>query len=424
MILIKDGRLIDPLSQTDEIRDIVIDGGIIKHIGKFAATDDYDQIIEAKGHVVTPGLLDIHVHFRDPGQTHKEDINTGANAAAKGGFTTVVMMANTTPVIDNEETLNQVLEIAKKVPIHVKTVAAVSKGFKGKELTDMKKLMDMGAVGFSDDGLPLMNVSFVRKAMNAIKDLDTVMSLHEEDPSLIGKAGINDGKVSRVNGFVGAPKVSETVMIARDCMLALDTGAKVHIQHLSCAESVELIRTAKKLGANITCEVTPQHFSLTDQAVLEKGTLAKLNPPLRTERDRYEMILGLKDGTIDMIVTDHAPHSCEEKGLALEEAPSGLTGLETSLAVGITNLVRKGHLSLPELIEKMSLTPARLYGFDAGHLTVGGKADITIFDDREAWEVKPSEFVSKSANSPFIGETLLGKVKYTICNGTVVYSDK
>jgi len=422
MILIKGGRLIDPRSGTDELRDLVIERDRIKYIGRFHVSDEYERVIDAKGKVVAPGLIDVHVHFRDPGLTYKEDILTGSAAAARGGFTTVVCMANTKPIADAPEILQMVLDSAKQSPIRVKTVAAVSLGFQGKELTDMPVLSRMGAVGFSDDGMPLTNAAFVRKAMLAVKKLDLPISLHEEDPALIGKAGVNDGEVSAAHGFTGAPSVSESSMVARDCMLALDTGAKVHMQHLSCAESVAAVRLAKTLGANITAEATPQHFTLTEKAVQEKGTLAKLNPPLRTENDRYAIIMGLKDGAIDIIATDHAPHSKEEKALPLTEAPSGLTGLETSLAVGITNLVRRGHIGLPELIEKMTLAPSRLYDFDSGYLAEGGKADIVIFDDKESWTV--SSFSSKAANSPFIGQTLLGKIKHTICGGRIVYSDK
>jgi dihydroorotase len=257
--------------------------------------------------------------------------------------------------------------------------------------------------------------------MLAVRELDAPLALHEEDPALIGRAGVNDGKISESLGFRGAPKVSESSMVARDCMLALATGARVHMQHLSCAESVAVVRLAKELGARVTAEATPQHFSLTEEAVARKGTLVKVNPPLRGEDDRYALIAGLKDGTVDVIATDHAPHSAEEKARPFVEAPSGLTGLETALALGIAGLVRRGHLSLPHLIEKMTLAPARLYGFDAGYLAEGGPADIVIFDDRELWTV--TDFSSKATNSPFIGETLPGKVKYTICRGAVVYRD-
>jgi dihydroorotase len=419
MILIKDGRLIDPRSGTDEVRDVVVEGERIKYIGKFHVSDEYEQVIDARSKVVAPGVVDVHVHFREPGFTYKEDIQSGSAAAARGGFTTVVCMANTKPIVDNPQVLRQVLDAADGSPVRVKTVAAVSKGFGGKELTDMGELKNMGAVGFSDDGVPLLDAAFLRRAMSAARETDAPISLHEEDPALIGKPGINDGEVSAALGFAGAPKVSESSMVARDCMLALDTGAKVHMQHLSCAESVAVVRLAKELGAKVTAETTPQHFSLTERAVLEKGTLAKLNPPLRGENDRYALIAGLKDGTIDMIATDHAPHSDEEKARPLTEAPSGLTGLETSLALGITNLVRKGHLSLIDLIGKMAYSPAKLYNFDAGYLAEGGPADIAIFDDRESWVV--ADFASKANNSPFVGCTLLGKVRCTVCRGKIVY---
>jgi len=419
MILIKGGRVIDPKTGTDAIRDIVIEGERITRIGTFDSSGEYETVLDATGKIVAPGLIDIHVHFRDPGLTYKEDIQSGAAAAARGGFTTVVCMANTKPIIDNEETARLVLDTAAKAPIRVKTVAAVSKGFGGKELTDLRALFDLGVAGFSDDGIPIMDAGFLRKAMRAVKELNAPICLHEEDPSLIGKPGINDGRVSASLGFEGAPNVAESAIVARDCMLALDTGAKVHIQHLSSAESVAAIRMAKAMGASVTTEVTPQHVSLTEEAVLERGAIAKLNPPLRTEADRVALVEGLKDGTIDMIVTDHAPHSAEEKQRPITEAPSGLTGLETALAVCITHLVNKGHLSLPALIEKMTLAPARLYGFDSGFLAEGCKADIVIFDDKEQWTVK--DFASKSSNSPFIGCTLTGKVNYTMCNGRVVY---
>ncbi|MDR2528209.1 MAG: dihydroorotase [Synergistaceae bacterium] len=422
MILIKDGRLIDPKTGVDEVRDVVLEGERVKYIGKFHVSDEYERVLDARSKVIAPGLVDVHVHFREPGLTYKEDISSGAAAAARGGFTTVVCMANAKPVVDSLRVLQQVLESAARVPIRVRTVAAVSKGFEGRELTDMGGLKAAGAVGFSDDGVPITDPAFLREAMRVVRELDVPISLHEEDPTLIGNAGINDGEASAALGLVGAPKASESSMVARDCMLALDMGAKVHVQHVSCAESIAVIRLAKELGARVTAEATPSHFSLTEKAVLEKGTLAKLNPPLRGERDRYALIAGLKDGAIDMIATDHAPHSDEEKRKKLTEAPSGLTGLETSLALGITNLVRKGRLTLFNLIEKMALAPARLYGFDAGYLTEGAPADIVIFDDKESWVV--SNFASKANNSPFVGQTLLGKVKYTICRGKVVYEDE
>jgi dihydroorotase len=427
MTLISGGRLIDPKSGADEFRDLLLEGGRIKGIGHFSPGAGYERIIDARGKTVVPGLIDVHVHFRDPGlNALTEDIASGAAAAARGGFCSVVCMANTKPPVDNAETLAEVLAKAAKAPIHVYTLAAVSKGMAGRELTDMAGLRRQGALGFSDDGIPIRDPAFLHKALLAARSLDAggrgaPISLHEEDPALIGLAGIHEGTVSAALGIPGAPAVSESAMVARDCMLALASGARVHIQHLSCAESPELIRLAKRLGARLTAEVTPQHFSLTEDAVLAQGTLAKLNPPLRTERDRQALIAALKDGTIDMIATDHAPHNMEEKKRPFAAAPSGLIGLETALALGITNLVLPGHLTLPELIGKMTAAPAALYDLEAGFLAEGGPADITIIDDRETWTV--GGFVSKSSHSPFVGETLTGKVKYTISGGILVYQD-
>lgn len=421
MILIKNGRVIDPKSGIDENLDIAIDNGKIVGIGKFQKNEDTEQVLDVRGQVVAPGLVDVHVHFRDPGLTYKEDLVTGANAAAAGGYTTVICMANTKPVVDSEEVLKDLRERAEKLPVHVLNTAAVTVGLKGQELTDMDTLKRCGAAGFTDDGIPLQDIRLLKQAFQKVKELDVPISLHEEDPQLIGSFGVNQGEVSKKAGVPGASAEAEEVMVARDCLMALHTGARVNIQHVSSKVSVEMIRLMKKLGANIYAEVTPQHFSLTEQAVLEKGTLAKVNPPLRTEDDRYGLIKGLKEDVIDIIATDHAPHSAEEKMKNLMEAPSGLIGLETALALGITNLVRKGHMTLPHLLEKMTVKPAELYQLDCGTIKVGQDADLVIFDEREKWTV--DKFHSKSANSPFIGAELYGKVKYTICKGAVVYKD-
>ena len=430
MILIQGGRVIDPAGKTDQLADVVLDKDRIAGIfplGQGGAEGanmgpnevSYDEIIDAAGLVVAPGLVDVHVHFRDPGLTYKEDIHTGAAAAARGGFTTVVCMANTKPIVDNAETLRYVLEEGKKTGIHVLTCAAVSKGFEGKELTDMEGLLAAGAAGFTDDGIPLMDGPFVKKAMEEAARLGTVLSFHEEDKAFISQNGINHGAVSEKLEIYGSPALAEDSLVARDCMIALDTGAVVDIQHISSGHSVEMVRLAKKLGAKVWAEVTPHHFTLTEEAVLTYGTLAKMNPPLRTEADRLKLIEGLKDGTIDMIATDHAPHSKEEKEKPLTEAPSGILGLETALALGITSLVKPGHLTMLELMEKMSLNPARLYKLDGGRLEKGAPADLVIFDESGQWKVK--DFVSKSTNSPFLGWELTGQVKKTICGGVVVY---
>ena len=426
MIVIKGGRIVDPGRNIDAEGDVWLDGDKIKKVvlgGEHEELTEGAQVIDAAGKVVAPGLVDVHVHFRDPGFTYKEDIHTGAAAAAKGGFTTVVLMANTKPVVDNAETLNYVLEEGKKTGINVLSTAAVSVGLKGQELTDMEALKAAGAAGFTDDGIPLRDGALVRAAMEKAAALNMPLSFHEEDPAYIKQNGINHGEVSEKLGIYGSPALAEDAMVARDCMIAKDTGAAIDVQHISSANSVAMVRLAKALGANVWAEVTPHHFTLTEEAVFEHGTLAKMNPPLRTKADRDALIEGLKDGTIDIIATDHAPHSAEEKARPLTEAPSGITGLETSLALGITSLVKKGHLTMVQLMEKMSLNPARLYHLDCGRLEEGRPADLVIFDPEKAWTVKAEEFASKSANSPFVGEELTGKVTYTICKGKVIYED-
>lgn len=420
MLLIKGGRVIDPKTGMDQVQDIVIQDGIIKTVGQ-ADQAEYDKVIDASGKIVGPGLVDVHVHFRDPGLTYKEDIQTGAAAAAKGGFTTVVCMANTKPVVDNEETLEYVISQGKKTKIHVLAAAAISKGLKGQELTNMEELKAKGAAGFTDDGIPLMDASMVKKAMEEAARLDVPLSFHEEDPQFIQNNGISRGAVSEQLGIFGSPALAEDVLVARDCMLALYTGASVNIQHISSGNSVKMVELAKALGAKVTAEVTPHHFALTEDAVLEHGALAKMNPPLRTEKDRQQLIEGLKSGAIDIIATDHAPHSTEEKNKPLTEAPSGIIGLETALSLGIMELVDKGHLTMVQLMEKMSLNPARLYRLDKGYIEEGGPADLVIFDEKEMWRAE--EFVSKAENSPFKGKELKGKVKYTICGGEIAYDD-
>lgn len=426
MLLILNGRVIDPKSSIDKIMDLVVDQGKIKDMGtdlKDRYLSERPDVIDASGMVVAPGLIDVHVHFRDPGFTYKEDIQTGARAAAKGGFTTVVCMANTKPPVDNVETLEYIINEGKKTGIHVLTAANITVGMKGETLTDMELLKAHGAAGFTDDGIPLKNAALVKKAMEEAVRLDVPLSFHEEDPSLIENNGINRGAVSEKLGIGGSPAAAEDVLVARDCMLALHTGAVIDIQHISSGYSVRMVELAKQLGAHVAAEVTPHHFSLDETAILKHGTLAKMNPPLRTAEDREEILRGLREGIIDVIATDHAPHSSEEKDRPLTQAPSGIIGLETSLALGMTNLVRTGQLSLLQLVEKMTLNPAALYHLEGtkGWLGKGADADLVIFDPEEKWTV--GKFESKSSNSPFIGESLYGKVKYTICDGRIVYAD-
>lgn len=428
-MLIKNGRVIDPESGFDGLADLLIEDGKIKKIVKRVdgGTDNTvpervngaDEVLDASGMIIAPGLVDVHVHFRDPGLTHKEDIETGAAAAKAGGYTTVVCMANTNPAADNPDTIGYIIEKGKKTGIHVLAAAAVSKGLKGRELTDMDALKACGAAGFTDDGIPLMDEKLVKQAMEKARELNLPLSFHEEDPAFIINNGINKGVVSDQLGIGGSPALAEDSLVARDCMIALHTGAAVNIQHISSRNSVKMVALAKQLGADVWAEVTPHHFTLDETAVLKHGTLAKMNPPLRTEKDREALIEGLKSGAIDIIATDHAPHSREEKEKPLTAAPSGIIGLETALPLAVTNLVKEGHLTYVQLFEKMCLNPARLYRLDSGRIKEGSDADLVIFDDRESFTV--GDFVSRSSNSPFTGETLYGRVRFTICGGKVVF---
>lgn len=422
MILIKNGRLVNPATNTDEVMDVAIENGKILKVGKGIKENGFEKVIDATGKIVAPGLIDVHVHFRDPGFEHKEDLLTGSASAAKGGFTTVVCMANTKPVVDSVEVLNYVQNKAELVPINIVQAAAITKGFLGKELVDMKTLKEAGALGFTDDGLPINDTALVMKAMEMAKELDVPLSFHEEDPSLIGNPGVNAGEVAKELGLVGAPNVAEDVMVARDCMMAMKTGAKVDIQHISSGNSVDMVRFAKQHGARVYAEASPHHFTLTEDAVREHKTFAKMNPPLRTAWDRDKIIEGLKDNTIEIIATDHAPHTTEEKTGEFQNCPSGIIGLETSLALGIMSLVNAGHLTYLQLMEKMSVKPAELYNLDTANISEGKPADIVIFDPNEKWVA--GDYASKAENTPFTGMEMTGKVKYTICNGRIAYEDK
>lgn len=421
MLLIKNGYVMNPKTKDEGKKDILIEQGRIRSIGEGLEVPEA-EMIDAAGKIVAPGLVDVHVHFRDPGFTYKEDIVSGAKAAAKGGFTSVVLMANTKPAADNEETIQYVLDKGKTTGIHVETCAAVTVGMQGRELVPMEQLRKMGAAGFTDDGIPLLDEKLVREAMKEAGKLGVPLSFHEEDPAFIENNGINRGKASAHFGIGGSDRQAEISLVKRDLELALETGAVINIQHISSKEAVELVRQAKKRGKNIHAEAAPHHFTLTQEAVIAHGTLAKMNPPLREEADRLAVIEGLKDGTIDLIATDHAPHSKEEKEKAITEAPSGIIGLETALSLGIEELVEKKYLSMMQLLEKMSFNPAKLYGLAGGTIEEGVAADLVIFDKEEKW--KAEEFVSKSANSPFLGKTMTGKVLYTICDGNIVYRAK
>lgn len=429
-MIIKNGKVINPIDRTSAYLHIRIEDGKIAAISEnlIDLIDDYsgdfseEEVIDAKGLYIAPGLIDVHVHFREPGFEYKETIETGAAAAAKGGFTTVVCMANTKPAVDSPETLKYVLDQGKKTSIHVLSAACVTEGMQGKKMTNMSELKEAGAAGFTDDGIPIMDEKLLREAMMTAKRLDLPISLHEEDPFYIKNNGINAGEISKHLKIGGSPSIAEESLVKRDLELACETGVSINVQHISSAKAVQFVKEAKKQSQYIHAEATPHHFSLTEQAVLTYGTHAKMNPPLRTEEDRQAIIEGLRDGTIDLIATDHAPHSVEEKQRPLTEAPSGIIGLETALSLGITSLYKPGYLTLEDLIQKMTWNPAKLYHLDAGTIEIGKNADLVLFDVEETWVYDQS--VSKAKNSPFIGQTLQGKVKMTICEGKIIFLEE
>ncbi len=420
-MIIKNGRVIDPISKTDDILDIKVAKEKIVAIEKdiFVDKDSDEKVIDATGKVVVPGLVDVHVHFRDPGATYKENLKTGSKAAVAGGFTTVVQMANTIPKIDSKEKIDDHYKRAKDLPLKVFTVSALTKNFGDLEIVDMEKNYKAGAVAFTDDGIPNRNSKLILEAMERAKKLDAIISFHEEDPNLISENGINHSEISEKLNIYGSPSVAETSFIARDIAIAIYSGAKISIQHISTGMGVELVKFAKKMGANVFAEVTPHHLSLSDKALLEYKALAKMNPPLRSENDRLRIIEGIKEGTIEIIATDHAPHSVEEKLLPITKAPSGIIGLETSFSICYENLVLKENISLMKLIELMSTNPAKIYGLDGGEIALGKNCDIAIIDLES--EYKINKFKSKSSNSPFKDKVLRGEILYTISDGKVVY---
>ena len=419
-VLIRGGRVMDPASGRDEIADILVRDGRIAAIGpELLCTEPDTEVIEAAGLVAAPGFVDVHVHFRDPGFPEKEDILTGAAAAARGGYTTVIMMANTEPRIDCPEVLSQVLEKGKQTGIHVLSCANVTVGMKGREIVAMEELKKAGAAGFTDDGVPILDEKIVREACERVAALGVPISFHEEDPKYIETNGINRGKASEYYGVGGSSREAEYSMVERDVRIAAETGADIDIQHISTKEAVELVRQARRDHKNVHAEATPHHFTLTEEAVIRYGSLAKMNPPLREEEDRLAIIEGLADGTIEMIATDHAPHTAEEKARPITKAPSGIIGLETAFSLGIYSLVKPGHLTLMQLLEKMTVNPARLYHLDAGILTVGGPADLVLLDPEAT--VTYTEYASRATNTPFTGWELPGQVVRTICNGHTVW---
>ena len=421
-IVIKNGRVVDPASRVDEELDLLIENDRIADLSRnIAVRDDYG-VIDAKGRLVLPGLIDMHVHFREPGREDVETIYGGSTVAAKSGFTSVCTMPNTDPVIDNQALVRFIKLEAEKGPVNVYPVATATKGMKGGEISEMGELIGAGAVAFTDDGLPITSSILMRRALEYSRMFDVPIISHAEDLELTDDGIMNEGKNSILLGLKGIPSESEEVMIARDVILTRLTGGRLHVAHVSAGGAVEIIRRAKTDGIRVTCETAPHYFALTDDAVAECLAMAKMKPPLRTEEDRRAIIEGLRSGVIDVIATDHAPHSHNEKMQELEYAPFGIVGLETAVPLIISVLVRENGFSYFEAFEKVTVNPARILKIERGELRAGRPADITVIDPEKKIMVNEEFFLSRCKNSPFIGRELYGSVEYTVCNGNVVYS--
>ena len=420
-LLIKGGRVMDPASGRDEELDVLIEGGRIRRIaGDIPGTGK--KIIDASGKVVSPGFIDLHTHLRQPGREDEETIETGSGAAAKGGFTTVCAMPNTEPPIDDPSLVEFVYNEARRCAlVEVLPIATISAGRRGKDLSPMGRLKRAGAVGFSDDGDWVTDSNLMRRALEYAKMLNLPLITHCEDKALTQEGVMNEAYYSTTLGLRGIPKQAEEVAIFRDLVLLGMTRSRLHVAHLSTSRGVELVREAKREGLKVTSEVTPHHLTLTDKEVASFNTNTKMNPPLREEEDVAALKQGLKDETIDVIATDHAPHTAEEKEVDYVSAPFGITGLETALGLAIRELVEKGTLSLTEVLAKMTVNPAQILGMSIGRIEKGARADLAIFDPEKSWKVREEEFLSKSANSPFIGWEIPGKVEWTIAGGKVVY---
>jgi dihydroorotase len=421
-ILITGGRVVDPSQRLDDILDIRIRDGRVVGAGKGLARSGDEASFDASGLVVAPGLVDVHVHLREPGQEYKESIETGARAAAAGGFTSVCAMPNTLPVNDSAAITRLIVEKASRVGlVNVFPIGAITKGSAGEELAAISGMARAGAVAISDDGMPVMNAQLMRRAMEYAADLGLPVVDHCEDRNLAAGGVMNEGGCSARLGLKGINRTAEEVQVVRDCLLAEITGAHVHIAHLSTVRSLEFVRDAKARGLRVTCEVTPHHFTLTEAAVGEFDTNAKMNPPLRTEDDREALLAGLADGSVDCIATDHAPHHADEKADAFDTAPFGVVGLETSLALGVTGLVDTGRLSLSRLVDLMSTAPARLFGLGRGTLAAGAPGDVVCFDPEAILTVDPAGFRSRGRNTPFGGMRLKGKVMATVLGGRITF---
>jgi len=419
MLLIRRAFLVDPAGRYEGVHDLLVQEGKIVKISKREIKRPAARVLEAEGLYLSPGFIDLHAHLRDPGQTYKEDLESGSRSAAAGGFTTLVCMPNTSPPVDDPSVAHYIRLKAQQVGLcRVLPAGAITKGRKGEELTDFYALKRAGCVALTDDGSPLQDASLMRKALELASQLGLTVLNHAEDASL-AKGAVHEGRVAALLGLTVRPPEAEELLVARDCVLALRTGGRLHLQHLSTRLSVEIVRFFKKLGAPVTAEVTPHHLFLTEEELLKSGPNAKVNPPLRTEEDRRALIEALKDGTIDCIATDHAPHAPHEKKL-LETALPGIIGLQTALPLAL-ELWRQGHLTLREVVALLTLKPARVLNLPYGRLEEGAPADLVLFDPNEEWVLNEETNLSKSRNTPFWGKTLRGRVRYTLLEGRVTY---
>jgi dihydroorotase len=421
-ILIRGGRLIDPARNMDGVADVYLVQGKVDGIGRNLAAPDGAMVVDASGQVVAPGLIDVHVHLREPGQEDIETIATGAMAAAAGGFSAVCAMPNTDPVTDNQAAVGFIVSRAQRAAkARVYPIGAISVGQKGKQLAEFGELVGAGAVAVSDDGKPVVSSHLMRTALEYARTFGIPVADHCEDPTLSAGGAMHEGIVSTRLGLKGIPAAAEEIMVARDILLAELTGGHVHLCHMSTRGSVELIRRAKEKGIRVTAEACPHHFSLTHERCEGYDTNAKMNPPLREPEDREAIRQGLKDGTIDVIATDHAPHHYDAKEREFDDAPNGIIGLETALGLAITELVESGLLTLPELVARMTTLPARIFNLPGGTLAVGSPADVVVFDPAIEWEVRPDQFFSKSRNTPFGGRRLRGRANVTIVRGQIAF---